>query len=118
MKVSLLAHTLATPADRMYYIDTVDKAGRWDIPIYPVKHFAPHTDRDYLHGCYNKKPSWTAICSPQNMLRADKSMHDFSNPVHRSNQVVNIGINELIGPSGCSFPSFATAAISPMGVLR
>ncbi|MCB1418542.1 MAG: hypothetical protein KDJ74_05890 [Notoacmeibacter sp.] len=33
MKVSLLGHMLNTPAAKMFYIDTIDQAARWDIDI-------------------------------------------------------------------------------------
>lgn len=102
MKVSLLGHMLKTPGADMYYIDTVDKVGRWDISIFPVKNFSPRSDRDYLHACFNKL-SWDMDLFSEDMLRAH-GRRNYSPSVNTHNGEVYVGINELVGPSGCSFP--------------
>lgn len=55
MAPSLLAAMLATPADQMHYVDTVDKAGRWNISVVSVGRFETLSDAALVRACANKR---------------------------------------------------------------
>lgn len=53
IEASLLETMLRTPANSMRYIETVDDAGRWSIPVWPI----PRVNLDYASGwraCRNR----------------------------------------------------------------
>lgn len=53
MRPSLLAAMLATPSDAMHYVDTVDKAGRWQINIVAVGKLKRLSNATLVRGCSN-----------------------------------------------------------------
>lgn len=50
---SLLAKMLNTPGDDMFYIETIDQAGRWDIGLVGAKYDAQVTNRNLNFACNN-----------------------------------------------------------------
>lgn len=60
LKPSLVAAMLRTPPDRMMYVDTIDKAGRWGIRIGPLRTAGlSMTEMDFRRACANEK-AWQA----------------------------------------------------------
>ncbi|MBY6163392.1 hypothetical protein KUV73_21100 [Mameliella alba] len=60
LKPSLIATMLRTPPDSMFYIDTVDQAGRWGIQIGPLRDSGRiMTEMDFRRTCANQK-AWEA----------------------------------------------------------
>lgn len=53
MKMALIGNMISTPSDQMFMIDTVDKAGRWDIRIEPALVTNKLTDTQFYQACLN-----------------------------------------------------------------
>ncbi|MEX0347340.1 MAG: hypothetical protein AB3N20_20635 [Rhizobiaceae bacterium] len=71
MAPSLLAAMLATPADQMHRVDTVDKAGRWGITIVSVGREKQLSDQSLVRACANMR-AWNV----------DESAYSFGEPLH------------------------------------
>ncbi len=56
VKPSLIARILDTPSDRIELVDTVDKAGRWGITVWPIANEPRHiaTFEDIYRACINR----------------------------------------------------------------
>jgi len=53
LNFSLLSQMLNTPSDLMYYVDTIDKAGRWGITIGPTLYDEPINKMNLGRACAN-----------------------------------------------------------------
>ncbi len=53
MKASLLGEMMRTPSSKMFMIDTVDKAGRWDIMVGPTRNINNLSDKQFYRACHN-----------------------------------------------------------------
>lgn len=71
MAPSLLAAMLATPANQMNWVDTVDKAGRWGITIVSVGTEKEFSDQSLVRACANMR-AWNV----------DESAYSFGEPLH------------------------------------
>lgn len=58
VKTGLLTELLQRGPSEMFYIDTVDKAGRWDIQIAGVQEIRAPERQHYVNACANA-PAWT-----------------------------------------------------------
>lgn len=71
MAPSLLAAMLATPANQMHWVDSVDKAGRWGITIVSVGKEKQLSDQSLVRACTNMR-AWNV----------DESAYSFGEPLH------------------------------------
>jgi len=53
MKPALLGHMVSTPSDSIFMIDTVDRAGRWDIEVGPIRTIPNISDGQFYLACEN-----------------------------------------------------------------
>ena len=53
MRASLLGHMMSTPYSQMFYVDTVDEAGRWGIMVGPTRELETVSKEQIYLGCQN-----------------------------------------------------------------
>ncbi|MGI9478640.1 MAG: hypothetical protein ACR2PI_18200 [Hyphomicrobiaceae bacterium] len=97
---SLLGYMIATPPDRMFYVDSVDKVGRWNIDLAPHKFSRPTSDQDFIHGCFNTE-SWLADKSAAAEFNK-YSGAGYKPDLNRSKNTLSVSIDEFFG-RGCSY---------------
>jgi hypothetical protein len=98
MAPSLLAEMLLTPPDAMFYIDTVDKAGRWAIKIGPLAVADRILDnRAFEQGCVNRV-KWRADASSVGVRYDDVAVYQDD----YEGQNVMVILDEYMGTS-CAF---------------
>lgn len=103
MEPSLLAQMLATPPSEMFYVETIDHIGRWNIGLFPSVKF-DYEQLDVATGCRNIT-SWTVDESPlqSTMVSADGLIIERTSPQYEGQaegyKVIEAGMWER----GCKF---------------
>ncbi|WP_323768971.1 hypothetical protein [Antarctobacter sp.] len=98
MSPSLLAEMLVTPPEGMFYIETVDQAGRWNIRIGPLAQDAKLDMTAFEQGCINRV-KWRADASAIGATYPDAAVLQHEN----SGKNVMVVLDEYSGIT-CDFP--------------
>ena len=106
LKSSLLGKMLETPAEAMFYVNTVDEAGQWEIDVGPIPKMGKPSIAQLVQGCVNAY-AWRA---DEPAKFADQRSPENWWPDQAPNGVALKGrvmINELF-ETGCAFEVQAT----------
>lgn len=107
MKVSLLGEMLRTPSESMFYIETVDQAGRWDIEIGPLPAKVIASKAAMVRACLNaqswQRDSYSSFEGKPLDVSNYLNDYSFSRKTDENNQLqIQITTEEMSG-DGCTF---------------
>lgn len=99
MKPSLLGKMLDTPATSMFYVTTVDDAGRWDIQVGPLRGVERPTKKKLIRACINAY-QWRV---DETARFANTNLTWFDDPARKKGVVKGqVLISEML-ETGCNF---------------
>ena len=110
MKASLLGEMVRTPSSEMFLIDTVDKAGRWDITVGPTRDIDVISDLQFYRACHNIQ-FWKKDESA--IVTYEFGNFNLGNTVKRTSRGGQVSIDVIFDEFTGEKCTFNTAAATP-----
>lgn len=128
MKSSLLGKMLDTPPDDMFYIETVDHAGRWEVDVGPLPEVRNPAPEHLVDACVNHT-AWLADepapirnrISTDNWWPTNSNDRNFQTSEVYTNEMFQLGCNFTMDRQGrvtAEFKNSGRFALSPFGYFK